>query len=165
MNLKMINLERVVYNETKKEIDFTTGEIKTEEFTNVVKIPKEPPYVKMYIDDLAKILELTSGCRSLLYFLIKKMDYEGIITLTKSSRDRLAEQVGVKETAIRNQITQLCQKGILRRIGTGEFEANPNLFARGDWSDIHKRRKSFKFTITYENEARILNGSMPKTDK
>lgn len=159
MKIKMTKPERVVYNETKKEINFSTGEIKTEEITNVVKIPKEPPYVKMYIDDLAKILELTSGCRSLLYFLIKKMDYEGIITLTKSSRDRLAEQIGVKETAVRNQITQLCQKGILRRIGTGEFEANPNLFARGDWSDIHKRRKCFKLTINYENETRILNGS------
>jgi Firmicute plasmid replication protein (RepL). len=159
MKIKMTKPERVVYNETKKEINFSTGEIKTEEITNVVKIPKEPPYVKMYIDDLAKILELTSGCRSLLYFLIKKMDYEGIITLTKSSRDRLAEQIGVKETAVRNQITQLCQKGILRRIGTGEFEANPNLFARGDWSDIHKRRKCFKLTINYENEKRTLNGS------
>ena len=161
---KMLKQERVVYNECKKEINFSTGEVKTEEITNVVKIPKEPPYVKMYIDDLAKILELTSGCRSLLYFLIKKMDYEGIITLTKSSRDRLAEQIGVKETAIRNQITQLCQKGILKRIGTGEFEANPNLFARGDWSDIHKRRKNFKLTIRYENEVRILNGSSSNED-
>ena len=162
--MKMLKQERVVYNECKKEINFSTGEVKTEEITNVVKIPKEPPYVKMYIDDLAKILELTSGCRSLLYFLIKKMDYEGIITLTKSSRDRLAQQIGVKETAIRNQITQLCQKGILKRIGTGEFEANPNLFARGDWSDIHKRRKNFKLTIRYENEVRILNGSSPIED-
>jgi hypothetical protein len=159
MNLIMSKPERIVYNEIKREIDFTTGEIKTEENTNIVKIPKEPPYVKMYIDDIAKLLELTSGCRSLLYCLIKKMDYEGIITLTKSSRDRLAEQIGVKETAVRNQITQLCQKGILRRIGTGEFEANPNLFARGDWSDIHKRRKDFKLTISYEDETRSLKGS------
>ncbi|HHF7372634.1 hypothetical protein [Legionella bozemanae] len=57
--------------------------------------------------------------------------------LTKNSRDRLAEQIGVKETAMRNQITRLCQKEIFRRIGTGEFEANPNLFARSAWSDIH----------------------------
>jgi predicted transcriptional regulator len=156
----MIKTERIVYNEIKKEINFTTGEIRTEENTNIIKIPREPAYVKMYIDDIAKLLELTSGCRSLLYCLIKKMDYEGVITLTKSSRDRLAEQVGVKETAIRNQITQLCQKGILRRIGTGEYEANPNLFARGDWSDIYKRRKSFKLTIKYENETRSLEGSM-----
>ncbi len=156
----MIKAERVVYNEIKREINFTTGEIKTEENTNVIKLPREPAYVKMYIDDIAKLLELTNGCRSLLYCLIKKMDYEGVITLTKSSRDRLAEQVGVKETAIRNQITQLCQKGILRRIGTGEYEANPNLFARGDWSDIYKRRKSFKLTINYENETRSLEGSM-----
>jgi len=66
---------RIVYNEIKREINFSTGEIKTEENTNIVKIPKEPPYVKMYIDDIAKLLELTSGCRSLLYCLIKKMDY------------------------------------------------------------------------------------------
>lgn len=84
------------------------------------------------------------------------MDYEGIITLTKNSRDRLAEQIGIKETAMRNQITRLCQKGIFRRIGTGEFEANPNLFARSAWSDIHKRRKCFKLTINYKNKKRIL---------
>ncbi|HGO6848059.1 TPA: hypothetical protein ACK80Q_003100, partial [Legionella pneumophila] len=90
----------------------------------------------------------------------KKMDYEGIITLTKSSRERLAEQVGVKETAVRNQITKLCQKGILRRVGTGEFEANPNLFARGDWSDIYKRRRDFKLVITYEDDSRTLKSSI-----
>lgn len=156
----MARTERIVYNEINKHIDFSTGEITTEESKNVIRLPKEPPYVKMYIDDLAKILELTSGCRSLLYFLIKKMDYEGIITLTKSSRERLAEQVGVKETAVRNQITKLCQKGILRRVGTGEFEANPNLFARGDWSDIYKRRRDFKLVITYENDSRTLKSSV-----
>ncbi|HHF7365021.1 TPA: hypothetical protein ACPSKY_000111 [Legionella bozemanae] len=55
-------------DKTRKEINFSTGDIKTEEITNVVKIPKEPPDVKMYIDNLAKILKLTSDCRSLLYF-------------------------------------------------------------------------------------------------
>ncbi|HGO6848060.1 TPA: hypothetical protein ACK80Q_003101, partial [Legionella pneumophila] len=65
----MAKTERVVYNEINKHIDFSTGEITTEESKNVIRLPKEPPYVKMYIDDLAKILELTSGCRSLLYFL------------------------------------------------------------------------------------------------
>ena len=159
----MARTERIVYNEINKHIDFSTGEITTEESKNVIRLPKEPPYVKMYIDDLAKILELTSGCRSLLYFLIKKMDYEGIITLTKSSRERLAQQVGVKETAVRNQITKLCQKGILRRVGTGEFEANPNLFARGDWSEIYKRRRDFKLVITYEDDSRTLKSSVIET--
>ena len=151
-------LERIVYSETRSEIDFETGKITKEKSTNVVRIPREPPYIKLYIDDLAKLLELTSGCRSLLYGLVKKMDYEGIITLTKSSRERLAEQIGVKEKAVRNQITTLCKKGILRRIGTGEYEANPHLFAKGDWAEINKRRKKFKLTINYNGSSREFNG-------
>ena len=150
--------EVIVYSERNTEVDFTTGEITKEEHQNIVRIPREPPYVKMYVDDIAKILELTSGCKSLLYGLIRKMDYDGIITLTKSSRERLAEQIGAKEASIRNRITELCKKGILRRIGTGEYEANPNLFARGDWADIYKRRRKFKLTINYEGEKRTIRG-------
>lgn len=154
----MSKTERIVYKEINKEINFSTGEVILEEENNVIKMPKEPPYVKMYIDDLAKILELTSGCRTLLYFLVKKMDYEGIITLTKSSKNRIAEHMNIKESAIRNQLTLLCNKGILNRIGTGEYEANPNLFARGDWIDIYKRRSNFKLIITYKNKGRKIEG-------
>jgi predicted HTH transcriptional regulator len=137
------------YESTKQTVDTKTGEVLSEETKKVVQLHKEPPYVKMYLDDLAAILNLSSGCKGLLYGLMRQMNYDGIITITKSTRERLAAGIGVKEPAVRNQITTLCKKGIIRRIGTGEYEANPYLFAKGEWTDIRKRREGFTLEIKY----------------
>lgn len=142
----------VRYEHSTQTLDKETGEIISETKEKVVKLHKEPPYVKMYLDDLAAILKLSSGCKGLLYGLMRQMNYEGIITITKSTRERLAENIGVKETAVKNQITILCKKGIIKRIGTGEYEANPYLFAKGEWTDIRKRREAFKLEIRYTEE-------------
>ena len=38
--------------------------------------------------------------------------------------------------------------------GSGIYMLNPNLFARGKWSDIYQQRKSFKMTITYKDDGK-----------
>ena len=155
----MSTKKNVRYEKVVKTLDSKTGELVTETKEKVVQLHREPPYVKMYLDDLAAILNLSAGCKGLLYGLMRQMNYDGIITITKSTRERLAASIGVKETAVKNQITTLCKKGIIKRVGTGEYEANPYLFAKGDWSDIRKRRASFKLEIRYtENGEKHLLG-------
>ena len=147
----MIEKKAIKYEHFTHIVDAETGEIRKKITEKVVRVNREPPFVKMYLDDLAAILKLSSGCKGLLYALLMKMSYDGVITITKSTRERLAQSIGVKEPAVKNQITALCKKGVLRRIGTGEYEANPNLFAKGEWVDIRKRREAFKLEITYDS--------------
>lgn len=152
---------RVMTSTRTTHVDQSTGEILSTEEVNVVRIPREPPYVKMYIDDLARVVGLSAGAQSVLYELASRIDYEGIVTITKGTRDRIAERTGLKETTIRNRITDLTSAGIMKKLGYCEYEMNPCLFAKGDWSDIYKRRNGFKLEIKYSpNGERIISGKV-----
>lgn len=145
--------ERVIYSEMTRTVNHETGVVNEEEQRKVIKLPQEPPYVKMYIEDLAAVLNLPIGVRGLLYALVQRIDYDGIITLGSTSKKRIAERLKIKIGTFDNYLTKLVKSGVLKRIGRGEFEVNPHLFARGDWAEVRRRRdnfgKTFKMTITY----------------
>ncbi len=149
----MENQKRVVYSEMTRTINYETGVVNEEERKKIIKLPQEPPYVKMYIEDLGAVLNLPVGVRGLLYALVQRIDYDGIITLGSTSKKRIAERLKITVGTFDNYLTKLVKTGVLKRIGRGEFEINPYLFARGDWADIRRRRdifgKTFKMTITY----------------
>jgi hypothetical protein len=49
--------------------------------------------------------------------------------------------------------------GILTSPSTHNYIFNPNLFAKGKWSDISRLRDNFKLTIDYNNKGeRALKG-------
>lgn len=140
-------------------VDHSTGEVLSTEDVSVVRIPREPPYVKMYIEDISRIVGLSSGAQSVLYELAGKIDYEGIVTITKGTRNRIAERTGLKEPTVRNRISDLVASGIMRKSGYCEYEMNPNLFAKGDWQDVYKRRQAFKLEVKYsEKGERVISG-------
>ena len=149
----------VIYQTTSTVIDHKTGEALTSEKTNKVAFPKEPSYVKLYIEDIGSLMGLTTVRTDLLYSLIKIMSYDGNIRITKTTKDRICEQLGIKDGTIRKALCHYCEKGIFKRLGTGEYEANPNYFAKGDWVDIRKRQNDFELKIKYtKNGKREIKG-------
>lgn len=127
----------------------TDGVVQEEEYTKVTRLPQEPPYVKLYLEDIAKLMDVPEGPRAVLLALVRKLDFEGIISLTPAARERLCAQLNIKVTTFNNYLVVLCQREILKRLGRGEYEMNPNILARGDWIEIQKRRTAFKLTVTY----------------
>ena len=154
----MIKKREVVQIHVRESTDFQTGEVKSKEENKIITLPREPPYVKLYIEDLGKILGLTQGCKNLVYCLLNSMGYDGVITIAKGTRERFAEQIGVQERVVKNQITKLCKTNVIKRIGTGEYEMNPNYFAKGDWIDIRKRQNDFEMKIKYTKNGREITG-------
>ncbi|QBY46982.1 replication/maintenance protein RepL [Arsenophonus nasoniae] len=155
----MSNSKRVITSTKTVHTNFETGEVKTIEDVSVLRFPKEPAYVKMYIDDLSKIVGISAGSQNVLYELVTKIDYDGIVTITKGTRERIAVKTGLKETTVRNKISDLVASGIIKKSGYCEYEMNPNLFAKGDWHDIYKRRCGFKLEINYSKKGeRTLKG-------
>lgn len=144
--------QRKVYESTTTVTDLRTGEAVSSESTNVVRIAQEPAYVKMYVQDLGNLMELTGGQKTLLYALVGKIDFEGIISLNASSRKRLAKNCGLSDGAFRNGISALCKKEILRRVAANEYEVNPHYFAKGEWRQINQRRKDFELRIRYTQD-------------
>lgn len=155
----MSNTARVMTATRTVQTNHETGQITATEDVSVIRLPKEPPFVKMYIDDISKIVGLSAGSQSVLYELVTKIDYDGIVTITKGTRDRIAVKTGLKETTVRNRISDLAAAGVMKKTGYCEYEMNPKLFAKGEWQDIYKRRCSFKLEIIYsESGERTLKG-------
>lgn len=158
----MPNKKRVVSQTTRADIDYQTGEIVRSTTENVAYLPSEPPYVKLYLDDVAKLYGLPKAGSDLLHALLRKMDYHGIITLVSASKKRIADDIGVKPQTIDNNIQALLRADILTRSGRGEFMFNPKLFARGEWKNIYKQRgKYLELSVTYSSDgARVVKGSL-----
>ena len=161
---------RVTYESIEKTVDKGTGEEVETKSSTVVRLPNEPSYVKLYIDDLTTLLKVPEGPKSLIWLLVKHMSYDGVIAITAGTRDRMSTNLGIKETTFRNYLSQLTHSDILKRIGRGEYELNPNYFAKGEWANIYQRRRSWaKLEIRYDPEGnRVVKGSIvdpPSTEE
>jgi hypothetical protein len=142
-------------------VDHETGTVKESTTEQVVRIPAEPPYVKLYLEDLGRLLDLPAGPRDILYSLARKMDYDGLISLTAAGRQRIADAHGLKIQTLNNYLSTLVKRDVLKLIGRGEFEMNPQLFAKGDWREIQRRRAAFTLTVTYSADGkRTLKGEV-----
>lgn len=156
--------KKIRFQETTQVVD-ENGMVKQKQQTNVVQFPNEPPFIKLYIEDLTAILKLPNGTKDLLYSLLMKMDYENIVTLTSRSKKEIAERVGIKIQTFDNYLRKLVDAEVFKRIGRGEYKVNPNLFARGDWGNISRQRDEWTLKITYtSNGTRRIEGKAVKAD-
>lgn len=130
-----------IYQETIITRDVKTGEVDEVQHTNIVKLPTEPPYIKLYLEDLQKVYNLPNN--TILYELLKRMNYEGEVVLNSSEKKKICLTLNIKNQTIDNYIGKLKKAGVFKSIDTGTFIPNPNLFGRGDWLTILSRRKTF----------------------
>lgn len=145
-----------IYTEVERAVNHDTGEITSTTTTNVVKLPKEPPYVKMYIDDLCGLINIGKAPQDVLWYLLKKLDYEGYITISTRFRKVICDGLGIKEQTLRNRLVALTKTGVITNTGTNEYQANPDYFARGEWAQIIEQRREFKITISYSEAGRKI---------
>lgn len=141
---------------TQEIVDFKTKETITE--TRTYKLPSEPSFVKMYIDDLALMNGLGKNGNDVLREVVRYMDYEGEIVLTPDRKNKIADKYNINVRTVRNQLSILVKKEILVHKDYLTFVANPNLFAKGDWKRVNKLRDEFQLTISYKNGKRKVKG-------
>lgn len=143
-------MNRVVHQQSVR--NDLTGEI-THSETHVIKVnrlDKEPPYVKMYINDIGMWQGLSAGETSILYQVSSAVDYEGIVSLSKYHKDKIKNLLKVSDGFIRNTLSKLVAKHILLKTDaySGVYKLNPYWFGKGDWKDIIEQRKAFVIQIT-----------------
>ncbi len=126
--------------------------------TTITKLPKEPDYIKLYIDDIGHLMGIQEGHRSILLYIAASVGYDGFVTLTLARKSRIAATVGMAVKTVDNAISALVKADILRREGRCEYELNPSLFARGDWAHIRERREAFNLNIAYGKGGRRVVG-------
>jgi len=145
---------KIVQIAERQVLDRETGEIVQSEQERILQIPREPAYVKMYIDDLGEVLGVPQGPRGLIYHLARRVDYNGLISLTPGVRRHICQEAGIKAQSLSNYLTTLVKHDILYRTASSEYTLNPKYFARGDWREIYKRRQSWKMTVVYNFDGR-----------
>ncbi|HGJ5867562.1 MULTISPECIES: replication/maintenance protein RepL [Arsenophonus] len=149
----MVNKRLVTTLETTTNVNHSTGEITYESKVVKFRLPKEPPYVKLYIDDLSKLMNFNDGTQKLIHHLIARLDYEGHITLNPVLRKKICEELSIKEQTFRNYLRELVKNKIIIRVANNYFKANPYLFAKGEWSEVFKQRRNFDkiiMSVTYD---------------
>lgn len=134
-------------------INHQTGEIEIE--SKQYKVEKEPTFVKMYVDDIGKVLNLTDKQRQMVMRMACMMGYDGIIPLTGPLKTAMMEQLGIKSKSLFDRrIKALKDDEILLpvvnpytgKVSRGLYCINPKYFAKGSWKDIKKLRLSIEYT-------------------
>ena len=158
---------KIIKESVATVIDQHSGEILREETSTVINLPREPPYVKMYIDDVAMLHGLPRNSGNLINCLVKRLTYDGVIVISAASKKAIASELNIKAQSVSNQLGALLKREIISRVSRGEYMLNPNLFARGDWSSVRKLRSNFlEMTIRYDDNGRTLIGkSTPNNEQ
>lgn len=140
-----------VYTHETNSINVETGEVIATSKETVVQFPAEPEYIKLYLDDINRLYDLPN--HSLLYEVMKRMDYDGLINLSKYAKDMICSKLDVKPQTLANYLQKLKEKDIIQAVGRGTFMPNPELFGKGTWKEVYNRRKAYesiKLNVTYK---------------
>lgn len=143
--------KKVVY-EKVKETEDEFGERTRREIDYSYRIPVEPEFVKMYVDDVASLNHITGVHRAILCFMASLMDYDNKVVLSPEERKRWQVELGVAQSTVNNAISHLIRRGHIKKNGSGEYIVCPSMFSKGHWKKTMQKRDSFDahFTVRYE---------------
>lgn len=138
-------------------VDVSSGEVLQEE-THTQTASKtirtaEPPYIKLYIEDMLYMADMPKTYTNITYSLAKRASYaneeEGLcVALTPFIKEKICKECGWTETrSLNNALSKLVKGNIIKRLGTGTYQLNPYLFGKGEWKDIEKVRMTWEYNI------------------
>lgn len=122
------------------------GEIISKRANRTLSWGTEPPYIKLYLQDILYLSDIPNKHESVLYELLKRTTYAGEkngmeVVVNSALKRRIAKELNFKNIgSISNAITDLVKGKILIRKDVGIYQFNPYLFGKGDWQDIARLR-------------------------
>lgn len=131
-------------------VDENTGEMIQTVNQEVGVFEKEPPYVKLYLEDIGKLNGLNPTENKLVHELVYNMGYNNVVPAYKPVKEIIAKRIGVSYNTLNEAIKSMHRKGVLIRKARGMYIMDPSLFGRGSWSDI----KKIRMTIEYGEDGR-----------
>ncbi|WP_162505848.1 hypothetical protein [Candidatus Arsenophonus triatominarum] len=106
-------IKTAFYEQKKDTVDINTGEIISESKTTLSRYSSEPPYVKMYIDDICSMIKVPDSLKNVLFLMLRKLDYDGYMTLSTRYRKSMCDQLSIKDGTLRNRLALLVKKGFV----------------------------------------------------
>lgn len=150
--------KKLTQTEISQTVDIKTGEIILDKVkTKSFLIDKEPNYVKLYLDDIARLKDVPTGMSKVLFQIMKSVSYNGIIMAYKPVKLLMCKDMGISMSYLNKCINTFHRQGILIRYARGVYIGDPNLFAKGSWKDI----KNLRLVIEYnENGTKKLSSNV-----
>jgi hypothetical protein len=152
--------KKITHQTETTKVNHETGEVISTETSNTINIRSEPPYIKLYLEDIEKLYNLPNNSSTVILELLKELNYNGLIPLNSTTKKLVCEKVKYTTGSLDNYLTSLVKKDIFRKEGRGCFRPNPHLFGKGDWAKISKERTVW-LKVSYKKDGtRNITSSM-----
>jgi hypothetical protein len=146
--------DKVLHIETSTTTE-KDGETKEKKTTRKILLEQEPNYIKLYVNTLLTFKDLPKQMNATLIELLNLMTFANkeakhggqLIILNMFVKEEIIERLDIKMNTFKKTLTALTKSGILKRIGNSTYQANPEMFGRGEWTDIKAIRATFDFNI------------------
>lgn len=151
-----LRYSRKVSQESTSVIADAEGNVQEYSNRKTYAVDVEPPYVKVYFQDICYLSETPRRYAVLLWALIKRMSYAGdqrpmSVVINKGVKEDICKEINWKNaTSVDNGLQTLIKSGLIRRTDRGIYQFNPYIFGRGSWNDIVK----LQLAVDYDEEGR-----------
>lgn len=152
-------MTKKIYVREVNEVVVDTGEITRQTRLEAGAFEQEPPFVKLYLADIARLNGLNKSEAKLVYELIHNMGYNNVVPGYKPVKEMIAAKIGMTYNTLEKALKELHKKGILIRKARGLYIMDPHIFGRGTWKDVQKIR----MTIDYNGDGtKTINAEISK---
>lgn len=137
--------EKIIVDE-KGEVILKEKEVSTKKI-----ISSEPQYIKLYLEDILVLSDLSKTFSPLLSALLKRATNANkkrglCVSMTAFDREEILLEINWKKMqSLYNAMGTLCKRGILKKLGTGVYQFNPYFFGKGTWKDIENIRAEWEY--------------------
>lgn len=127
------------------------GEMVSKRANQTLSWGSEPPFIKVYLQDVLYLSDLPKSHESILFELLKRATYAGdeygmTVTLSSGMKQIIAKTLKIKNVrSINNALSELVKGEVLIRVATGVYQFNSYFFGKGDWQDISKLRLEINY--------------------
>ena len=155
--------KKISTNTVETHIDNETGKATQTKKTQTYKVPQEPPYIKMYIEDIQRFYDLPVSSSPMIYELLRKLDYDGLISLNSTNKKIMCQKLGWTIGSLDNYLTKLKKCELFRSVGKGVLQPDPRIFGRGSWANIFERREAW-IKVSHTKEGREIQTSFSEEE-
>ena len=145
--------DKILKEKIVQQIDYETGELIKQTTDKIVKVQKEPNFIKLYLDCMLTFTGtkhipsnfLMEICRYITYS--NKNKKQMYLTIAKREREEISKELEISISMVNQYIKRCIDSGILFKTNyRASFIVNPFLIAKGEWSNIKELRAEFNFT-------------------
>lgn len=148
-----MSAEKILKEKIVQQVDYETGELMEQTVEKILKVSKEPNFIKLYLDCMLTFTGTKHIPSNFLMEICRYINYSNknkkqmYLTLSKRERDEMAKELGISDSMVKRYIRNCIDSGILFKTDYRAcFIVNPFLIAKGEWNNIKELRAEFNFT-------------------